>query len=203
MTGAPGQEPRVVEWGAAGVALAGHESGDVHVVAEFPGGVLVAVIDGLGHGVEAAAAAKAAARVLAAFAGEPIASLVERCHEALRRTRGAVVSLASFDARRSSMTWSGVGNVEGFLLRADGRGRESITLRGGIVGYQIPAVRVSELAVSAGDVLVMATDGVRSAFADGLRAQGSPQEIADAVLARHGRGSDDALVFVARYLGAP
>jgi phosphoserine phosphatase RsbX len=206
MTGAPGQEAPIVECGAAGFALEEPASGDVHVVARFPGGVLVGVIDGLGHGPEAAAAANGAARVLEAFAGEPIPALFERCHEALRGTRGAVVSVASFDAPSSSMTWSGVGNVEGFLFRA-ARGaepaREAIMLRGGIVGYQLPSIRVSALQVSCGDVLVFATDGLRSGFADRLPATGTPQEIADALLARHARGSDDALVVVARYLGTP
>lgn len=194
----------LVEWGAAGTPLEGDVSGDVHVVAPFPGGVLVGVIDGLGHGPEAAAAANAAARILASFAGEPLPDLLERCHEALRRTRGAVASLASFDARTASMSWSGVGNVEGWLLRADPAARparESITLRGGIVGYQIPSVRVTELPVSRGDLLVLATDGLRSGFGDGIPVTGAPQEIAEGILARHARGSDDALVLVARYLG--
>jgi serine phosphatase RsbU (regulator of sigma subunit) len=201
----PGRHDGIVECGAAGFALEGNESGDVHVVAGFPGGVLLAVIDGLGHGPEAATAANAAARILQAFASEPIDALLERCHEGLRRTRGAVVSLASFDAASSAMTWSGVGNVEGFLVRADAGAaprRETITLRGGIVGYQLPSLRVSAVQVSHGDMLVLATDGLRSGFADRLPA-GSPQEIADALLARHARRSDDALVLVARYVGAP
>ena len=191
---------QVVECGSAGAALEG-ESGDVHVVAPFSDGVLVAVIDGLGHGSEAAAAANEAAAVLQAFAGEPVAALIERCHEALHKTRGAVMSLASFDGRVSSMTWFGVGNVEGVLLHAEGPRRDTVTLRGGIVGYQLPALRPSALPVSPGDTLIMATDGIRAGFVTDLTGEGSPQEIAQSILDRYGRGSDDALVVVARYLG--
>jgi hypothetical protein len=201
---APAEGP-VVEWGAAGFALEGGASGDVHVVAAFPGGALAAVIDGLGHGPEAAAAANLAASVLEASPADPVDALLARCHEALRRTRGAVASLASFDARTASVTWAGVGNVEGFLLRADPAvrpAREAITLRGGIVGYQLPAPRLAAVPVARGDVLVLATDGLRSGFGDGLSAAAPPQEMADAILARHARGSDDALVLVVRYLGA-
>lgn len=196
-------EGRLLDWSWAGIALEGDESGDVHVIAEFEHGVLVGVVDGLGHGFEAAAAARTAARVLRSFAGEPLVALVERCHEALRRTRGAVMSLASFDARAPSMTWGGIGNVEGLLLRASpaSRPRESIVLRGGIVGYHLPSLHAATLAVAPGDVLILATDGVDERFGDDVTPGAPPREVADAILARHARGTDDALVLVARYLG--
>ncbi len=204
MTGPPPHPELPVTWGLAGSALEG-ESGDLHVVAGFPHGVLVAVIDGLGHGPEAATAAKEAAWILESQPGEPIPDLVQRCHEGLRRTRGAVMSLASFNSQGSSMTWMGVGNVEGILLRAGlaaQPARESISLRGGVVGYQLPALRPSAVPISPGDTLILASDGIRSAFLSGLRIQGSPQQIAEAILARYARGTDDALVLVARYEGA-
>jgi phosphoserine phosphatase RsbX len=203
MTETP-DEGLVLEWGSAGFALE-RESGDLHVVARFPHGVLVAVIDGLGHGSEAAVAARAAGLILEAHPGDPVADLVRECHEALRKLRGAVMSLASFDAQRSSMTWIGVGNVEALLLRADRAAepaREAISQRGGVVGYQLPQLRASTLSVSRGDTLVMASDGIRSGFSTGLRLQASPQEMADSILAEYARESDDALVVVARYLGA-
>jgi hypothetical protein len=205
MTPAPNGEQLVVDFGWAGAALEGDESGDLHAVVRFPDGALVAVVDGLGHGPEAAAAARAAACVLEAHAGEPVTDLVERCHEALRRTRGAVMTLASFDSRRSSMTWTAVGNVEAILLRASRAAtppREAILPRGGVVGYQLPPLRASTLPVSAGDTLILATDGIRSAFShDPDLDRAGPQEIADCLLARYARGTDDALVLVARYLG--
>lgn len=195
----------LVEWGEAGSALEGI-SGDLLVVADFPEGVLVAVLDGLGHGVEAAAASRAAGRLLRAHAHEPVTILVERCHDALRGTRGAVMTLASIDRRASSMTWTGVGNVEAILLRADRRAqppREALALRGGVVGYQLPPLRAPTLPLLPGDTLILATDGLRSAFTTGLDVPGSPRDVAQAILARFSRGTDDALVGVVRYLGAP
>jgi serine/threonine protein phosphatase PrpC len=196
----------VLEWASAGAGLDGGVSGDAHVVAAFPGGALVALIDGLGHGPEAAEAARAAAHVLEAFAADPVPLLLTRCHEALRRTRGAVMSLASFDAAGSSMTWAGVGNVEALLLRGGaGPAREGLTPRGGVVGYQFPPPRATVVPVAPGDTLVMATDGIRSEFVAGLAAlasKGGPRELADSIFARHARVSDDALVVVARYRGA-
>ena len=47
--------PPFLEWGVAAQALPGEAiSGDRHVMQAFPSGALVAVIDGLGHGEEAA-----------------------------------------------------------------------------------------------------------------------------------------------------
>jgi hypothetical protein len=194
----------VVAWGEAGAALDGAVSGDLLVVAPFAHGALVAVLDGLGHGHEAAKASRAAARVLEARAAEPVLDLLERCHEALRGTRGAVMSVASFDARASAMTWAGVGNVDAVLVRGNRAARpprEDLAPRGGIVGYTLPPLRASTLAVSAGDTLVLATDGLKTAFASGVDLGGEPQAVAEAILARHARGTDDALVAVVRYLG--
>jgi phosphoserine phosphatase RsbX len=195
----------LLHWGVATLALAGQrESGDLHLVRTLPGGALVAVVDGLGHGEEAAAAAKAAVGTLERFAHEPVLSLLQRCHEALIGTRGVVLSLAAFDAIRDTMTWLGVGNVEGVLQHADWSDRSArvdLITRGGIVGHELPPVQAAVVPVSPGDTLVLATDGVRNEFAADISLREPPQKQADQILGRFGRGTDDALVLVARYLG--
>jgi hypothetical protein len=197
--------PPLIEWGVAARPLEGEaESGDLHVVQPFPKGVLVAAVDGLGHGPEAAAAARSAVVTLADYAHEPVISLVKRCHERLIRTRGVVMSLASFNALDNTVTWLGVGNIEGLLLRADVAAnppRENVLLRGGVVGYQLPALHASILFVTRGDVLIFATDGIQSGFVEDVTLSDPPQRIAEDILARRARGTDDALVLVARYLG--
>jgi len=197
--------PPLIEWGVAAQPLEGEtESGDLYLVKPFDHGVLVAAVDGLGHGPEAAAAARSAVVTLADYAYEPVISLVKRCHERLIRTRGTVMSLASLNALDSTMTWLGVGNVEGVLLRADGMAspaRESILLRGGVVGCQLPALHAAILPVTRGDVLILATDGIRGGFVEDVTLSDPPQQIADHVLAQYGKETDDALVLVARYLG--
>lgn len=207
MTDGPGHERSLIEWASAGMALGGdhNESGDLHLIARFPDGALTAVMDGLGHGPEAAFASSQAARILEAGAGQPVMALVQQCHDALRRTRGVVMSLASFNAVNAEMTWIGIGNVETVLLRADpsaSRRREAINGRGGVVGYQLPPLRATALPVSRGDTLIMATDGIRTAFTSNLSTAPTPQELADSIMTRHCRGSDDALVLVVRYVGS-
>jgi hypothetical protein len=197
--------PLPIAWGVSSRALdGGAESGDLHVVAPSAQTVLVAAIDGIGHGPDAALAARVAAAILLEHADEPLIPLMQRCHEALRRTRGVVLSMASFDLRDSTMTWLGVGNVEGVLFRADILAyppRDSLVLRGGVVGYQIPPLRTAERPIGAGDVLVFATDGVSADFAAYSPLGRDVQEFTDAILARCGKETDDALVFAIRYLG--
>jgi len=180
------------------------ESGDRHLLRCGGDGILIAAIDGIGHGEEAAYAAEAAVAILKASPEEPVISLVERCHEGLRSTRGVVLSLASVDPKHGLMTWLGVGNVQGVLMRAGaqkGSVGEVLLLRGGVVGSQLPALQAAVLPIRKGDTLVFVTDGIRGEFVEGLSALESPQRAADKILKRHGRGDDDALVLVVRLTG--
>lgn len=193
-----------VEWGVAARALPGQtESGDLHCVESYPGGVLIAVLDGLGHGTEAAAASRRAVATLRDHLGASVTELVEHCHAALHKTRGAVLSLALIDATGREMTWLGVGNVDGTLYRAAPAraSRESLPHRGGVVGYQLPSLRSGTLQLEAGDTLVFATDGIANGFSSDSPVGWHPQDAADHILRTYGKDTDDALVLVARIVG--
>jgi negative regulator of sigma-B (phosphoserine phosphatase) len=197
----------IIDWGVSWRALPGErESGDLHVVSEFENGVLIGVVDGLGHGPEAAAAARVAAQVLQAHAGEPVIALVKHCHDGLRKTRGVVLSIASLDAGERTMSWIAVGNVEGVLFRADRTAhpaRETVLMRSGVVGYQLPPLRAASHPLKPDDVLIFATDGIKDAFTNQPPLSADPQEAATDILNRFGKDSDDALVLVARWRGTP
>jgi phosphoserine phosphatase RsbX len=198
------REP-IVEYGVATFALQGHgQSGDHHLVRCNRDGVLIAAIDGIGHGEDAADAAKAAVSILKDSVDEPIISIVEQCHEKLRPTRGVVLSLASIDLAHGMMTWLGVGNVQGVLTRADtqnGNRKETLLLRAGVVGFRLPPLQATVLPVARGDTLCFATDGVSSDFVENLSVLGNPQKAADRILERCRIGNDDALVLVVRLAG--
>jgi anti-sigma regulatory factor (Ser/Thr protein kinase) len=198
-------EPNIVEWSAASVALQGQPvSGDLPVVAHFPSGVLLALVDGLGHGAEARTAAQAVGEVLTEQASESPPVLMQRCHERARRTRGAAMSVASLNGSTSTLTWLGVGNVDGLLWRANGEKR-ALGARGGVVGYQLPPLRPETLPLRHGDLLIFTSDGIRSDMAERIQLgrwlDETPQAILDAIMHSCAKGSDDASVLVARYLG--
>lgn len=192
----------LIDWGVAARALAGEtESGDRCLVKRLGNGALLAAADGLGHGAEAAVAADLAIRTVEGQARRPLLEIVEACHRALLRTRGAALSLALWNAELREVTWVGVGNVEGLLLK-DGSGRrperERLVLRRGVVGDRLPALQASTVAVPREGLLVFATDGITDGFEQGLETRAAPQSLADRILARHSRDADDALVLVAR-----
>ncbi len=197
--------PAHIELGVAAIALPGQtRSGDLHLAKPFPNGILVAALDGIGHGEEAARAATMACGILEGHAEEPVISLVRQCHEGLRATRGVAMSIASFNLVHELMTWVGVGNVQGILLRpslTSTAQEESLLLRAGVVGVQLPALQAAVLPLSAGDRLIFATDGIREDFPRALARNQVPQKAAEMILAQHGKATDDALVLVARYLG--
>jgi phosphoserine phosphatase RsbX len=197
--------PAELERGVAGTAMAGQErSGDLAVFAGYAGGGLVAVLDGLGHGGPAADAAATAAEVIRAHRSAPAPELLQHCHAALRKTRGVVMTLAWFDLERRELAWAGVGNVEARLVRGAavyGDRHDSALVLGGVVGYNLPAVRASTLELRRGDAVAFATDGIAADYSASL-APGLPaQRLAERILARHAKGTDDALAVVVRYVG--
>lgn len=197
-------QDQLIDWSAAVLAVEGETvSGDMYLIRPIANGVLVAAVDGLGHGPEAAAAAQAAIAVLEANADQPLVPLVRSCHEALKSMRGAVMSLAAFNKTNSTMAWMGIGNVEGRLLRANqetGRVIGNLLLRGGIVGQNLPSLITAEVPVGSGDTLIFATDGIRSDFAQNLDVSAPPQQLVNDIIARSAKHTDDTLVVVARYL---
>jgi len=194
-------ERTAIDWGHAALAMSGEaKSGDYCVVEAAADTATLAVIDGVGHGEEAAAAAKTAALVLEATPNAPLRTLLDRCHEQLRATRGVAMTIARFDAPGRTLAWLGTGNVKSVLLRRSAQGFSCVDLLtySGVVGSRLPPGPVSILGVARGDVLVLATDGVDTKFIDSLRYEEEPQTQADRLLASYRSTSDDALVLVAR-----
>ena len=194
-----------IEWGVAAKALPGQTvSGDLHLIKPLPEGVLMAVVDGLGHGGEATAAARTAISTLANHANEPLISLLHRCHEALLQTRGVVMTLALINLAEKHVAWLGIGNVEGLIVRADPIAKppsEGLLLRAGVIGYQLPSLQGRIIPLARRDLLIFVTDGIRSNFADSIVHGDSSKQIADRILEKSFKGTDDALVLVVRYLG--
>ena len=194
-----------IEWSAAAATMPGEaESGDRCWAGAVANGMMFAVMDGLGHGRAAAAASDIAIATLERHVGDPLIELLRHCHESLRGTRGVAMSLAVFDTENAMLTWIGVGNVEGTLLRRGaGLPSSKLLLRNGVVGIHLPILRAGELAVQSGDILTMATDGVTAESPMRMSMDGQIESMADGILASACKGTDDALVLVARYRGTP
>jgi phosphoserine phosphatase RsbX len=200
-------------WSSAGRALPGESvSGDQAAYVPLDDGAVVTVVDGLGHGPEAAVAAagavsevEAAARAAAGVGGVALDAVLSTAHTRLRRTRGAAVTIAAIGCD-GSMRWVGVGNVEAHLMRTDGRRAQrvaSAVLYGGVVGYRLPRLRVSTVDLAPGDLIVLATDGIDVDFTERVLPVDPPDRVVEGILARYARPNDDALVAAVRYNGPP
>ena len=196
--------PAPMVWGVASRPKPGEtECGDRQIVIPYEGGVLLAVVDALGHGKEAAESAAIADAALRANPADSVISQVKYCHAALRGSRGVVMSLAKYDTRPAILSWLGIGNVEAIMFGpglGGGTSKTRLVTRGGVVGSSLPELRAEVLDVSSGGLLLFATDGIDSAFGDARDIDPrQPQDIVNDVLKRYAKASDDALVLAARF----
>ncbi|MDG3010778.1 SpoIIE family protein phosphatase [Rhodococcus sp. D2-41] len=198
-----------IEWAVVTEPLAGQPvSGDHWVVRDVgDGAVLAAVADGLGHGPEAAGAARLVDDVLSQYHGEQPDRLLRRCHRALSGSRGAAVSVGRLQPDERCVVCAGVGNVCAGVIgtRPEGVGwLANPPADAGIVGARMPGgVRVNPLVMRVGDLFVLATDGVATALPEHVRLGLPIDEIARALFDGAARTDrDDALVLVCRIRGA-
>lgn len=170
-------------------------SGDLVVVDHLAGRWRVALIDGLGHGVGAADAAASAREALQAHPDLPSDRALELCHQALKSTRGAAISIVCLDLAEGILKFAGVGNVEGRY--SDGSLTRRLVPDRGIVGATFPRLHPFEARIDSDWLLLLHTDGLSNRFAlpDGpAPGRDSLQPLTDELLARWGRQTDDATI---------
>jgi negative regulator of sigma-B (phosphoserine phosphatase) len=170
-----------------------HKNGDAVLVRETPtGAVMLAVIDGLGHGPDAAAASQAAVTSLNALPFDSnVTDAMREMHERLRGTRGAAATLCIL--RGSVLEACAVGNVALLTTSCS----IPLVLSAGVLGHQVAKFRVCSAQVKAGARLALLSDGISTRFRlEELRqldAEGACREI----MARYRRKEDDASVLMA------
>jgi anti-sigma regulatory factor (Ser/Thr protein kinase) len=195
-----GDSKQPLEIGSLNVAHpAERVSGDAWSARQSPDGALVLVADGLGHGVQAAEASRAAVDAFGKRFRASAAETLEEIHRALRPTRGAAVAVAGLDRTRGLIGFAGIGNIAGAIV--SGGQRRSLVSHHGIAG--ISARRIQEFSYpwTAGDLLVLHSDGLGSHWSldayPGVALR--HPTLAAALLYRdHSRGSDDTTVVVLR-----
>ena len=189
-----------LEVGVVCVPLPGETAcGDAWAVHATSGQHVAMVVDGLGHGPEAASAAHAARRALALHPELPPRDQVASLHQALRPTRGGAASVATLDLGRETGSFCGVGNVSG-VVRSPGKSR-SLVSHNGTLGHQLRKVQAFDFPFPYDALLVLHSDGIATSwrFDDypGIEAR-HPALIAAVLYRDHRRSADDATVLVAR-----
>lgn len=170
--------------------------GDAWAVARWEGRMVVAVVDGLGHGEQAEVAAQRAIEIFRGSAAERPAQIVEAAHGALRVTRGAAMAVAEIS---TEVRFAGVGNIAGSVIDRDKtRGTASLN---GIVGHQMTRAQEFTYPWTPTSLLILASDGLRTHWRldeyPGLPRR-HPSVIAATLWRDYSRGRDDVTVVVAR-----
>lgn len=157
----------------------------------------VLVADGLGHGVDAARAARAATKVLRDHPTAEPHSLLEQCHSALTATRGAAVAVTRLEADTAVGRFAGVGNVS---ARVDtGENSRSLVSHNGTVGHNVRRIQEFSFPWPMGGLLILHSDGLTSHWDLGAYPGLSTKHaglIAGVLYRDFERGRDDVTVIV-------
>lgn len=157
----------------------------------------IAVVDGLGHGPAAAAAAGRAIAVLTAHPELGPVEAIQACHRALVGTRGAAMSVVSIDPTAMRLVFAGLGNVEAHLWL---HRRLRLSADRGIVGSLLRTLHPVSFDLNPDWFLAIHSDGISSRFEAAPPRQRIPaclQTYADHVLQRWASPTDDATIVVA------
>lgn len=197
----PGTERKAPgEIGAVCVAKPGEEvCGDAWAVEQRSGHSLLFVVDGLGHGLGAADAARDAVRIFHQHHALAPAEILEQVHGALRSTRGAAAAIAVVDTGRQIITFAGVGNIAAEVLASTGN--RKMVSHNGTLGHAVRKIQEFTYPWQSGALLVMHSDGLATHWAldtyPGLVMR-HPSLIAGVLYRDHRRERDDSTVLVAK-----
>jgi anti-sigma regulatory factor (Ser/Thr protein kinase) len=164
-----------------------------------PDRVLALLVDGLGHGWEAADAAQEAIATFGRYAETGPRQVLQYIHDALRKTRGAVGAVAEIRPQEKELVYAGVGNISAVLI--DSNRSRNLVSHNGTLGMIVPRIQEFRFEWLLDSVLVMHSDGIQTrwdlgAYA-GLIAR-HPALIGGALLRDFRRQRDDASVVVVK-----
>jgi len=192
-----------MEVGGISVAKPGESTcGDGWAMTRRASGAVILLADGLGHGPDAAEAAREAMRIFQKHANESPAAILKVAHDALRSTRGAAVAIADVDCDSGMVTFSGIGNIAGAVLAAD---RRNMVSQNGTLGHTVRSISEFTYAWVPDALVILNSDGLQSQWSlnsyPGIAAR-DPSLIAAILYRDFNRGRDDASVVVAKTAAA-
>jgi anti-sigma regulatory factor (Ser/Thr protein kinase) len=177
-----------------------HLTGDGYGLVEHDGLLTLLVVDGLGHGDEAAVASRAALSLLPELGATAPEQALVALHERLRPTRGAAAAILRADPGRGEAEFCGVGNVGG-AAAGPGVPNRRVVSQPGIVGRNIPRPVAQRLPLGGDTTLLMYTDGIVSRWDldmyPGVLGH-HPAALAAVLMHHHRRSGDDSTAVALR-----
>jgi serine phosphatase RsbU (regulator of sigma subunit) len=136
-------------------------SGDLTFVKTQQDKVLIVSMDVLGHGEMANQSAALAEDFLSRGCSFHPTQVLAQLHCLLAKHRGAAVVVCSVDKSSGQMQYVGVGNI---CVRGIFGQQYSLVPKDGVVGEKMHSVRVREVKLSGGDIVLWHSDGITSRF---------------------------------------
>jgi len=173
--------------------------GDAWAYHRTPERLLVLLVDGLGHGIDASEAAQEAVATFHKRQELASGEILGFLHDALKKTRGAVAAVAEIRPQDAALTFAGVGNISAVVLSA-GASR-SLVSHSGTLGMVTSRIQEFRVPWPSDAILVLHSDGLHSrwdlAAYPGLLAR-HPALIGGVLLRDFRRKRDDASVVVVK-----
>jgi serine/threonine protein phosphatase PrpC len=175
-------------------------NGDTYLSKEWGSMCLLGLIDGLGHGDEAALASQAAKKHVLENFDESLDVLIEGVHLALKSSRGAVGALVKVDMSSRVLQFCGVGNVDSRIISEPSMQPVSMP---GILGFNFRKARVFEYTFSRLDAVLLHSDGISARFDSRSYPEllTRPKETLAKILEEHASAYDDATILIALWGG--
>ena len=173
-------------------------AGDAAIVREVEDGLVVAMVDVLGHGVEAHDVAVRIVDFLQRSTVSDPAALMTGLHQHLRGSRGAAAGICHINRNEGVLRYVGHGNTRArrFLQQSS-----RLVSKDGLIGTAIRGHNVQTMAVEPGDVLLFYSDGVTDRFdLDDYRhaISDTARSLARNVVEMFGKDYDDAACIAIR-----
>lgn len=186
--------------GSVCLPIAGEqECGDAWAMKSVLGSTLFMLVDGLGHGSEAAKAANLAVSIFKDSAVGRPADLLSLINNNLGHTRGAAVAIAKIEHWSKRLQFAGVGNILGAVL-GDNQSFNLLS-HNGTAGMNASQIKEYEYPWPDKSLLIMHSDGVATRWSldhyPGLQ-QKHPALIAGVLFRDYHRVRDDSCILVAR-----
>jgi anti-sigma regulatory factor (Ser/Thr protein kinase) len=178
--------------------------GDGWTVVQGRGRIVVFVVDGLGHGPDAAAAARAGIESAEKNAHRAAPDIIDAVHNAMRPTRGGAGAVALLQPESELCVFCGIGNISA-SIRGGGTTRSMVS-HNGTLGHQVRKIQEFQYPFPKGSLLVMHSDGVATHWDlgsyPGIETR-HPAFVAAALFRDHSRGRDDLTVLAMRNRARP
>lgn len=168
------------------------------------------MVDGTGHGIEAAKAAYAAVDYVGSHVYDSLETIFAGCDKALRPTRGAAMGIAVIDEGLEALLYAGINNVRSMIVsrpNSERMEKEKIELPSnfGIVGGGYRHLRIEKRQLHPGDMVILSTDGIKSGFnlnGYDTAPEADLEQLANSIVQDWGRQTDDCAVIIYRMGGS-